>query len=70
MRFFKTCVRGCIYVAWMVAAVVILYQPIGQYLQTQPMNRGDLILHAGLGFALIYTGTEFCEFLKRRWQDG
>ncbi|HIT31666.1 MAG TPA: hypothetical protein IAC25_02365 [Candidatus Enterenecus stercoripullorum] len=70
MKIFKTCVRGCIYVAWMVAAVAVLFYPCIQYVQTQTMDQETLLLHAVLGFALIYSGTEFCDFLKRRWQDG
>lgn len=69
MSFFKTCIRGCIYVAWMVAAVVVLFYPCAQYVQTQVIDRDTLLFHAALWFVLIYSGTEFCDFLKRRWQD-
>ena len=69
MKILKLVVRGFLYVSWMVAAMVILYQPIGQYLQTQTMDRETLVLHAALGFGLILVGSELSDYLRRRWQD-
>lgn len=70
MKILKVCIRGILYVAWMVTALVILYQPIGQYLQTQTMDRETLVLHAALGFGLIFVGSELSDYLRKRWQDG
>lgn len=69
MKLVRTCLRGCIYVAWMVVAVAILFYPCILYVQTQTVDQETLLLHAALGFALIYAGTEFCDFLKRRWSN-
>lgn len=66
----KTIVRGIIYVAWMTAAVMVLAQPFVVYMDTLELDMADLLVHAVVGFLLVFAGTELTEWLKRRWSDG
>lgn len=66
----KTIVRGIVYVAWMTAAVLVLAQPFVAYMDTLELDMVDLLVHAVVGFLLVFAGTEVIEWLKRRWSDG
>ena len=50
--------------------MLVLAQPFVAYMDTLELDMVDLLVHAVVGFLLVFAGTEAAEWLKRRWSDG
>ena len=65
----KTMARYVIYITFMICAVIIMLSPVSVWLDTGYLNVKDIVIHAAIGFTLVFAGTEASEALRKRW-DG
>lgn len=63
----KVMARYIIYITFMVMAVIVMLTPISVWLDTGYLDVKDMVIHAAIGFTLVFAGTEASEGLKKRW---
>lgn len=64
----KILARYLIYIGCMGLAVMALLNPVMVWLDTGYLDVQDAVIHAVIGFSLVFAGTEISEALKKRWE--